>query len=129
MITELVLLLGALVFLGIRNDYVKRSWALVAAIFCWGGARFFTEMGFADASRYNWGSLPAYLAAACLLFCVLLIFCACRTARSASSGGSKTFPAGSGVADQQKAAAGSDLTGKAPSPHHDPEVKLRQLVK
>ena len=82
MITEIVLLLGILGFLCVRNDYVMRKVPFVMAMCFWGISRILTEITFKIESvsgelRYDWGSLSACTAAGCLFFCLLCIFWAC----------------------------------------------------
>lgn len=82
MVTEIVLLLGFLCFLCIRNDYIRRRFAFVAAMVFWGVARLLTELTFkveatSGSITYDWGSVSACIAAACLFFCLLSMFIAC----------------------------------------------------
>ena len=82
MITEIVLLLGILGFLAIRNDYVARKGPFVMAMLFWGIARILTEItfktdGFSGKLRYEWGSLSACAAAASLFLCLFCVFWAC----------------------------------------------------
>jgi len=92
MITEMVLLLGFLAFLCIRNDLVRRRLPFLAALFFWGAARILVEANFKLETStgflgYSWASLLACTAAACLFFCLLCVFWAClREARGPGSG-------------------------------------------
>lgn len=120
MVTEIVLLLGFLCFLCVRGDYIRRRPAFVAAMFFWGLARLFTELGFGfDATsgslRYDWGSLSSYIAAACLFFCLFSMFIACTPSLRAGR------LAEEGVAQEQ------DAPSEEPDPRTASE-RIRELV-
>ena len=120
-ITELVLLLGVLCFLSIRNDLVHRKGWLVSAIILWGATRILTELTFktefmTGQLRYDWGSLTSCVAAVCLFLCLLCIFLACIPSRRPVS---------------RRPGDGSDQPGSsslAPGPSEDASERLRDLV-
>lgn len=122
MITELVLLLGILCFLGIRNDFVHRKGWFVCAIILWGGTRILTELTFKTESmtgqmRYDWGSLTSCAAAVCIFLCLFCIFVACLPRR-------RSVP-------QSRAGDGSEQPGSpasAAGSDADLSERLRDLV-
>ena len=80
MITELNILLGALCFVCIRTDYVRRGGFLALAIVCWVAARLLTELSFGRAQydpSYTYGTLASYAAACSLVACLASLFAAC----------------------------------------------------
>ncbi|MBT3378107.1 MAG: hypothetical protein HN742_33745 [Lentisphaerae bacterium] len=82
MVTEIVLLLGFLCFLCVRNDFIRRRLAFVAAMLFWGVARLLTELTFkmeamSGSITYDWGSVSACIAAVCLFGCLFSMFVAC----------------------------------------------------
>lgn len=118
MITEIVLLLGVLCFLCIRNDFVHRRRWLVCAMVFWGSSRILTELTFRPEAatgnlRYDWGSLTSCMAAACLLLCLLCVFLACLPRRA--------LP-------RPRADGGSDGSGAPSTPPEPASERLKKLV-
>ncbi|NOY81215.1 MAG: hypothetical protein GXP31_09445 [Kiritimatiellaeota bacterium] len=93
MISEIVVLLGLIGFLCIRNDYIRRRVPFLLAIVFWGTARILMEINFATEPtgevKYDWASRAAVVAAACLVACLFCLFWACwrRPLRRPSSVG------------------------------------------
>jgi len=122
MVTEIVLLLGVLCFLSIRNDFVHRRGCLVGAMVFWGSSRILTELTFkmepmTGNLRYDWGSLTSCIAAVCLFLCLLCMFLACLPARRPGS--------------RPRAGGGSHDSGSpSPSPDRDEDAseRLKELV-
>jgi len=117
-ISEIVVLLGFLGFLCIRNDYVRRRGPFVLSILFWGAARLLMELNFkvepTGELKYDWASVASCTAAACLVACVLCICWACwRPHRLGLGGDAGVQPAG-GPAER-------------PAKAH-PEDRIRQLV-
>ncbi len=81
MISEVVVLLGLLGFLCIRNDYIRRRVPFLLAIVFWGTARILMEINFRTEPtgelKYDWASRASVIAAACLVACLFCLFWAC----------------------------------------------------
>ncbi len=121
MVSETGILLCLLAFLCVRNDFVQRRGCFVAAMIMWGTARLLTEMSFklqpsTGQLAYDWGSISATVAAACLFLCLLLTFCACWRRRP-----------GLGHASQS-AGPEQEATETRDDSRQDPSERIKKLM-
>lgn len=85
MITEIVLMLGLLGFLCVRNDFIRRVPPFLLAMLFWGAARILMELTFRETmagTKYDWGSLTGVAAAVSLSLSLFCLFWACYVRRS-----------------------------------------------
>ena len=84
MMSEFLIVLAFLCFLAVRGDYVRHLWALILAVFLWGGSRVFLLFcGDIPPVRQGAAAIVFSVLAVCgLTLCVFFIFLACLGART-----------------------------------------------
>ena len=115
MVTEIVLLLGFLGFLAIRNDYIQRRGPFILALVFWGLTRLLTELTFRGDTSYEWGSRSACAAAVCLFLCLSSMYWACARPLVPA------HPRDSHTSDKPDAQT-------PPPPQKDPSERIRELI-
>lgn len=122
-LTEIVLLLGLLGFLAVRQDYLHRRIPFILSMIFWGTSRILTELTFkvevtTGSLQYDWGSLMACSAAGCLFLCLFCIFLACLP----RSGGGH-------AQERQQVQEQDSEVGSGESPAGaDPSRRIRELI-
>jgi hypothetical protein len=121
MIGESGIMLALLGVACVVRDAIRRPVAFVAAIVLWGSSRVLMELTYrarpdSGDLAYDWGSLSATAAIACLAASLLCLFLACWRA-----------PASHPTARSDRSGAAPGPTPPAP-PAADASERLRQLV-